>query len=697
MSPLYPFPRTILIAPRCFVKVQKIITAVRVICFTILLSAFSFRASAEDFTDAIHAYLQSCVETHKVNAGIVVGIVDEHGSRVISYGKLDNGTDQEVNGDTLFEIASVTKTFTALLLQDMIERGEMKLDDPVAKYLPKSVTMPSRNGKEITLLQLATHASGLPRSPRKSDPKVFTTPADITVESVYDFLSGYKLTRDPGAKFDYSDLGMGLLGETIALKAGTDYESLVVDRICRPLKMDSTRITLTGELKSRFATGHNQLGYAVPNADFQTLKGCGALRSTANDLLKYVSANLGLTQSTLTPLMEKTHAIHFQSDTPSGYVSTGGSIGLAWFVVFDPQGRKIVRHGGASYGCKTFVGFDLTRRRGVVVLSNSQDSFGIEPLGMLLLQSQWQSERRPKETKISSPVYDSLVGQYRLSPDFALGMFTVRQFLGSASKAVIYIPAGFCLAVILVLLWRARSFRKRCIILGGATVVSGVLAALIVLVLSHRFCAIFNPSIIIRREGDHIFTRYTRQFSPEANKLLPPFPTPVYLWSVVSIELLPESETHFFNRLTGMPMTFSRDARGKVTGLTAHASGAEFSFTKISDQPPKAPEPPKPHVVIKLDTKLLDAIVGQYDFAPSDALPYGAKMTIWREGDQWVQLAWGASAIQGAQNLYPETETNFFVKSNGAELTFIKNDKGEVTAVILHKAVVPDCEGKKVK
>jgi hypothetical protein len=251
--------------------------------------------------------------------------------------------------------------------------------------------------------------------------------------------------------------------------------------------------------------------------------------------------------------------------------------------------------------------------------------------------------------------------------------------------------------VILVLLWRARSFRKRLLILGCAVLVSSVLAALIVLVLSHRFCAIFNPSIIIRREGDHIFTRYTRQFSPEANKLLPPFPTPVYLWSVVSIELLPESETHFFNRLTGMPMTFSRDARGKVTGLTAHASGAEFSFTKISDQPPKAPEPPKPHVVIKLDTKLLDAIVGQYDFAPSDALPYGAKMTIWREGDQWVQLAWGASAIQGAQNLYPETETNFFVKSNGAELTFIKNDKGEVTAVILHKAVVPDCEGKKVK
>ncbi|MGD0519369.1 MAG: serine hydrolase domain-containing protein, partial [Thermoguttaceae bacterium] len=545
------------------------ITAVRVLCFTILLSAFSFRAAAEDFTDAIHAYLQSCVETHKVNAGIVVGIVDEHGSSIISYGKLDNGTDQEVNGDTLFEIASVTKTFTALLLQDMIERGEMKLDDPVAKYLPKSVTIPSRNGKEITLLQLATHRSGLPRFPDNGllTPLGDVNSADYTVEMLYDFLSGYKLTRDPGAKFDYSDLAMGLLGHVIALKAGTDYESLVVDRICRPLEMDSTRITLTPELKSRFATGHNQLGYVASNLDCGVLMAAGGLRSTVNDMLKYVSANLGLTRSTLTPLMEKTHAIHFQSDTPCGYVSTGGSIGLAWFVLSDPQGSEIVRHGGASCGYKTFVGFDLTRRRGVVVLSNSQDSFGIEPLGMLLLQSQWQSERRPKETKISSPVYDSLVGQYQLSPDFALGMFAVRQFLGSASKTIIYIPAGFCLAVILVLLWRARSFRKRLLILGCAVLVSSVLAALIVLVLSHRFCAIFNPSIIIRREGDHIFTRYTRQFSPEANKLLPPFPTPVYLWSVVSIELLPESETHFFNRLTGMPMTFSRDARGKVTGL----------------------------------------------------------------------------------------------------------------------------------
>ncbi|MGD0655584.1 MAG: serine hydrolase domain-containing protein, partial [Thermoguttaceae bacterium] len=147
------------------------ITTARVVCFTVLLLVFSFRATAEDFTDAIHAFLQHRIEVEKRDVGIVVGIVDEHGSSIVSCGKLDNGTDQEVSGDTLFEIGSITKTFTGLLLQDMVERGEMKLDDPVAKYLPKSVKMPTRNGKEITLLQLATHTSGLPDGPDNLDPK----------------------------------------------------------------------------------------------------------------------------------------------------------------------------------------------------------------------------------------------------------------------------------------------------------------------------------------------------------------------------------------------------------------------------------------------------------------------------------------------------------------------------------------------
>src|SRR5512140_1630470 len=120
--------------------------AARIIGLMFLFSVCSMRSSAEEFTNAIQAFLRQRVEVERRDVGIVVGIVDEHGSRVVSCGKMDNGTDQEVNGDTLLDVASITKPFTGLLLQDMIERGEMRLDDPVQKYLPASVKMPTRHG-----------------------------------------------------------------------------------------------------------------------------------------------------------------------------------------------------------------------------------------------------------------------------------------------------------------------------------------------------------------------------------------------------------------------------------------------------------------------------------------------------------------------------------------------------------------------
>jgi CubicO group peptidase (beta-lactamase class C family) len=653
------------------------ITTVRVICFTILLSAFPFCASAEDFTDAIHTFLQQRVEMEKRDIGIVVGIVDANGSSIISCGKMDNGTDQEVNGDTLFEIGSITKTFTALLLQDMIERGQMKLDDPVAKYLPASVKMPTRNGKEITLLQLATHTSGLPKMPDNFNPRrADNLAADYTVEKMYAFLSRYKLTRDPGTKWEYSNLGMALLGHVVALKAGTNYESLVVDRICRPLKMDSTRITLTPELKSRFAQGHSASGYAVPSLDLGALVGAGALRSTANDLLKYVSANLGLTPSNLTPLMEKTHVVHFS------HVDPETDIGLAWFVTPNPQGTTIIWHGGLTSGYFTFAGLDKTRRRGVVVLSNSWGAIDVDYLGNFLLESEWLSDRRPKETKISSQLYDSYVGQYQRPPDFALRMLKMRQFLLNAPKAAIYIPAGIGLALLVLLLWRAGNFRKRLLILACAVLVIGLLVVLIALVSSH----VVQPGIGIRREGERLFAQATGPESWPIYLLLPPG----------AGELLPESENRFFERLSGIPMTFSRDDRGKVTGLTVNYQGKAFSYDKISDQPPKAPEPTKRPVAINLDTKLLDAVVGHYEQAPCAKYPAGATVTIWREGDQLFCRISGKNAPNGTIEIYPESETNFFNKLGGA-MTFVKNDKGEVTAVIFHTEGYPDIKGKKLK
>jgi len=324
---------------------------------------------------------------------------------------------------------------------------------------------------------------------------------------------------------------------------------------------------------------------------------------------------------------------------------------------------------------------------------------------MLLLESQWQSDRRPKETKISSQVYGLYPGQYERSPDWALGMFALRQLLLHAPRAAIYILAGLGVAVLALLLWRAGSFRRRWTILGGAVLVCGLLAVLSVRVSARLFCARFHPGISFHREGDRLFAQ------PTGLKLWPisdwTFAQRMYLglnpidvWlPPIQTEILPQSETRFFERLSGMPMTFSRDAQGRATGLTVHYDGKAIRYDRISDQPPKAPEPPKPCVAIKLDTKLLDAVVGQYELAPKDPFPKGGKVTIWREGDQLVGQAQGENTIQGAFDIYPASETNFFIKLDGAQLTFIKNDQGQVTSVIHHssQAGVLDSMAKRLR
>jgi CubicO group peptidase (beta-lactamase class C family) len=354
----------------------------------ILTASLSARAVEEDLATSLRSLLQDRLGQGHI--GMVVGLVDRHGSTLVSHGKLDDGTGREVDGDTVFEIGSITKTFTALLLLVMAERGEIGLDDPAGMYLPASVRMPSRNGKPIRLPDLATQSSGLPFDPDNLMPRDPDNRfADFTAEALYAFLSGYTLPQDPGARFRYSNVGMGLLGHDLERQSGTDYESLVVDRVCRPLRMDSTRITLTAALKARLATGHDESGRRVANYDFQVMAGAGALRSSANDLLRYVSAHLGLTPSPLTPLMEGTRAIHHRDAHLGDGDVFEGKTAMPWYDegVYQPPGMELLGHGGGTGGYSAFVGLDAKRRRGVVVLSNQRGG-NLQPsrLGWRILQ-----------------------------------------------------------------------------------------------------------------------------------------------------------------------------------------------------------------------------------------------------------------------------------------------------------------------
>ena len=343
--------------------------------------------------DDIKTMLRDSVEVNRQTVGLAVGIVDVRGARVICQGKLDNGTDRDIDGDTLFAIGSITKVFTALLLQDMVERGEMRLDDPVQKYLPDSVRMPTYQGKEITLLHLATHTSGLPR--------------DCNGD-LYSFLSHCKLQRAPGTRKAYSNLGVGLLGYVIALKAGKDYETLVRERICQPLGMKATCITVSPELKTRLAAGHAMPGHRVAdflpehhdtNALAPTLLGAGSIRSTANDLLKFVSAYAGLTPSPLSSEMQKAKEFH--------QLESGDKQPLVW-----ESDGTVFEHGGLLDGYQAELAFDVKQRRGVVVLSNCANVSTFVPgvwRGLL-----GDCSPRPVGTvQVNQALYDDYTGLYK--------------------------------------------------------------------------------------------------------------------------------------------------------------------------------------------------------------------------------------------------------------------------------------------
>ena len=367
--------------------------------------------------DEIKSILMDRVDRAKRSVGIVVGLVDEKGMRVISYGKPSQTSNQTVNGDSVFEIGSVTKVFTAVLLADMVERGEVGLNDPISKYLPKSVKTPTRDGKEITLLDLSSQTSGLPRMPSNFSPKDRQNPyADYTVDQMYAFLSGYTLTRDIGAKYEYSNYGVGLLGHILALRAGADYESLVRTRVTQPLKMDNTGIKLTPEMQAHLANGHDASLRPAANWDLPTFAGAGALRSTANDMLKFVAANLGLSKSPLLTAMQKTHQPQHDTGVPDL------EIGLGWHIL-KKFGAEIVWHNGGTGGYHSFIGFDMKKRKGVVVLSNSTND--IDDIGRHLLESQYPLSRfepptERKAIKLDPKIFDAYVGEYEIAPNLLL-------------------------------------------------------------------------------------------------------------------------------------------------------------------------------------------------------------------------------------------------------------------------------------
>jgi CubicO group peptidase (beta-lactamase class C family) len=324
------------------------------------------------------------VEEYLPDISMVIGVVSSNGTQVYSYGNISKGNSTDVNGDSIFDIGSITKTFTTALMMDMVKRGLINLNDPIEKYLPDSVNVPTYNGHPITIENLATHTSGLPDFPIGwNRNQVYTN------EQVYGFLSNMTLQSEPGMFANYSDFGMGLLGHILALKSDTSYESLVKDRILNVLGMDSTglamnstSVTYPAIITSRLAVGHSngeEIGLEfIPEA----LQPAGALYSTANDLMKYLSANLGLIDTKINDILKETHLIRSEYQQPPATRATGelfasnkslsaSYVGLGWFIDTN-LGEEIIQHSGSIDGYSSFMGFNPDKQVGLIELCSCE-------------------------------------------------------------------------------------------------------------------------------------------------------------------------------------------------------------------------------------------------------------------------------------------------------------------------------------
>lgn len=295
--------------------------------------------------------------------GLVVALLEPAGTQIVARGPAGDGPG--FDGRTLFELGSLTKVFTALILADMALKGEVSLDDPAQTYLPPGARMPQRHGRAISLRDLAMHLSGLPRLP---DNMPFGQPhdpySDYDEALLLDFLGRYQLPRDPGKSYEYSNLGFGLLGYLLARAARNDYATLLAQRITGPLGMHDTVITLSPEQQARFAPGYDAAMHPTAPWTFPTLAGAGAIRSTAEDMAVFLRAAMDA-KSVIGPMTKLT--------TGSTHALGDGRnrAGLGWVVGRSPEGERLLFHDGGTGGFRTSMIAEPGSQRAVVVLANA--------------------------------------------------------------------------------------------------------------------------------------------------------------------------------------------------------------------------------------------------------------------------------------------------------------------------------------
>jgi serine-type D-Ala-D-Ala carboxypeptidase/endopeptidase len=361
----------------------------------------------------LRAALEQRFKNDRTGACVAAAMI-ENGATASAYFCADPNSQRTYDEHTAFEIGSVTKTMTAALLAEFITRGEVTLNDPIAKLLPPGTSVPSFNDRPITIGDIVTHTSGLPAVPSQYRMTDMNNPyADVTERDLLGALAATQLTRAPGSEWEYSNFAMMVLSYALAKRGGKDYETLLRERLLAPLGMNDTYVAKRPP-QVRLAQGH--LANALPTVpwDFPAdMAGVGGVRATLPDMVRYLEGELGTRETAITPALAQTQ----EQVTSAG----GHRMGMNW-LLSTRNGHTIVAHDGATGGYSSFVVFDRAAKRAVVLLSDTALTSvgGFGTLGPHLLDSSLPVGTPRVVATADTNLIDALVGSYRLQS--GLGM-----------------------------------------------------------------------------------------------------------------------------------------------------------------------------------------------------------------------------------------------------------------------------------
>lgn len=362
------------------------------------------------YAGKIAALVEPYIRHRKANA-ISVGILAGNERWTGHYGTLDGDGTPAPDDRTIYEIGSISKVFTSVLLADAVESGRLKLNDPIGRILTELPTVNPKVANEITMLHLSHHMSGLPVTPGNVKPADPTNPFDGYDRSLLDeYLRTAKLSREPGTAYEYSNLGVGLLGDLLARQAGVSYEELLRKTVTIPLKMSNTGITLSAAQAARFAPPHNAALLPDNRWDFDALAGCGAIRSDIHDMLLFLQASLEPPGDSLGKALN----LAWQKHKPRK--GSDFAMGLGWMIAGDQSTRW---HNGQTGGYQCMILANRSLKSAVVLLSNTAGS-EVDRLAEQIFQAIVGIQVEPRSfedaVQVAPETANRLAGQYQLAP-----------------------------------------------------------------------------------------------------------------------------------------------------------------------------------------------------------------------------------------------------------------------------------------